>query len=198
MKKHFDFIKGYLEGANCTAANACLEELQKIEDAVESLDKHQRLVRAVHPPTMAFWPEWDVDTEARAIREHWMAEGREEKRLPPTDTLKLDPARNPAGKATTRIADWSLYPCGRYRKHGDHSAEAFRDDHLIPALEKHECVEIDMNGPLAFGSSWLEECFGGLVRAGYSAKELEARLTVVGGRVIDHIQVWSFIEEADQ
>lgn len=99
---------------------------------------------------------------------------------------------------TIKIEDWSLYPCGRFRKHGEYSAEAFRDDHLIPALEKHECVEVDMNGPLAFGSSWLEECFGGLVRAGYSAKELEARLTVVGGRVIDHIQVWSFIEEADQ
>ena len=99
---------------------------------------------------------------------------------------------------TVKIADWSLYPCGRYRQHGECSAEAFRDDYLIPALETHEYVEVDMSGPLAFGSSWLEECFGGLVRAGYSAKELEARLMVVGGRVIDHIQAWSFIEEADQ
>lgn len=117
------------------------------------------------------------------------------------DKKTREAIENPAGvgKATTvKIADWSLYPCGRYRQHGEQSAEAFRDDHLIPALEKHEYVEVDMSGPLAFGSSWLEECFGGLVRAGFSAAELDARLTVVGGVGSDRLLAKEFIEEASQ
>lgn len=114
------------------------------------------------------------------------------------DALKADPAWNPAGKATTvKIADWSLYPCGRYRQHGDHSAEAYRDDHLIPALEKHEYVEVDMSGPLAFGSSWLEECFGGLARAGYTTNELRERMEITNAVGSDHALIWEFIEEAE-
>lgn len=110
-----------------------------------------------------------------------------------------DRTETPAGKATAvKLADWSLYPYGRYRQDGEHSAEAFRDDYLIPALETHELVEVDLAGPIVISSTWLEECFGGLVRAGYSAKELEARLTVVGGVKSDHLLAKQFIEEADK
>lgn len=99
---------------------------------------------------------------------------------------------------TVKIADWSLYPYGRYRQHGECSAEAFRDERLIPALETHEYVEVDLAGPIVISSTWLEECFGGLVRAGYSADELEARLTVVGAVRSDRLLAKQFIEEADR
>lgn len=55
-------------------------------------------------------------------------------------------------------------PMGRYRSQGDSSGEAFRDDVLIPAFEVYEWVYLHLDNGLGYGSSFLEEVFGGLVR----------------------------------
>lgn len=76
-------------------------------------------------------------------------------------------------------SEFSVTPAGRYRTDGPHSGEAFRDDVLLPALNAYDSVTVDMNGTLGFGSSFLEEAFGGLVRVKkFSAEDLMRKLTL--------------------
>jgi hypothetical protein len=66
---------------------------------------------------------------------------------------------------TIKVADiFSKTPGGRTRRDGEYSGEAFRDDILWPVLSKGERVIVDLSGTLGYGSSFLEEAFGGLVR----------------------------------
>lgn len=68
---------------------------------------------------------------------------------------------------TLEIArDFSPVPAGRYRSDGAHSGEVFREEHLRPALTKAEIVKVVLDGAEGYGSSFLEEAFGGLVRSG--------------------------------
>jgi hypothetical protein len=58
-------------------------------------------------------------------------------------------------------------PFGRYPSDGEFSGEHFRKDYLIPALNNHDVVVVDLDGlPDDVGSSFFEEIFGGLVREG--------------------------------
>ena len=70
---------------------------------------------------------------------------------------------------TIRICDdFSEVPGGRFIKEGNHSGEQFRDEILIKKYEEAEksddTLEIDFDGTYGFGTSFLEEAFGGLVR----------------------------------
>lgn len=72
--------------------------------------------------------------------------------------------------------DFSKTPFGRYRTDGDFSAEKFRDELLVPLIQKNpgKDIEIDFTDvAFGMGSSFLEEIFGGLVRLGYTADELK-------------------------
>lgn len=69
--------------------------------------------------------------------------------------------------------DFSKYPGPRFIKLGDWSGELFRNNYLVPELDKlgtEDILEINLDGTKGFGSSFLEECFGGLVRNGYKDK----------------------------
>lgn len=66
---------------------------------------------------------------------------------------------------TIRLKDWAKLPSGRYRDHGPHAGEVFREDVLLPALRANDSVTLDMNDVYGLPSSWMEEVFGGLVRA---------------------------------
>ncbi|MEZ8169315.1 MULTISPECIES: STAS-like domain-containing protein [Vibrio] len=66
---------------------------------------------------------------------------------------------------TINIKDFSVFPGPRFIDLGDFSGEEFRDSVLIPALEKSNVV-VNLDGVFGFGSSFLEEVFGGLVRKG--------------------------------
>lgn len=61
--------------------------------------------------------------------------------------------------------DFTRFPAGRYRADGPYSGERFREDLLVPALTAHGHVKVILDGTMGFGSSFLEEVFGGLVRA---------------------------------
>jgi STAS-like domain of unknown function (DUF4325) len=69
-----------------------------------------------------------------------------------------------------RIADYASSPGGRFIADGDFSGEWFRDQILVPALlaakDKSEKLEVELDGTSGYGSSFLEEAFGGLVRKG--------------------------------
>lgn len=66
---------------------------------------------------------------------------------------------------------FSPYPSGRVPEDGTFNGERFRDEHLMTALDDLSSVEnadqelvVDIDGVRSFGSSFLEEAFGGLIR----------------------------------
>ena len=59
--------------------------------------------------------------------------------------------------------DYSDTPLGRYRTDGSFSGQRFREEFLVPAL-KSGAVTVEIDGTEGYGSSFLEEAFGGLVR----------------------------------
>lgn len=72
---------------------------------------------------------------------------------------------------------FSKYPAGRYVSDGPYSGEAFREEHLLPALRGSQGkVIIELDGARGYGSSFLEEAFGGLLRKGVSEQEFMERV----------------------
>lgn len=68
-------------------------------------------------------------------------------------------------KTITIATDFSDTPLGRYPGDGDFNGETFREKLLAPALRSHpEGVMVVLDGVEGFGSSFLDEAFGGLVR----------------------------------
>lgn len=92
--------------------------------------------------------------------------------------------------------DYSDTPAGRYEADGPFSGERFRDELLAPALRAYSSVTVDLDGALGYGSSFLEEAFGGLVRLGFQARELHARLTVLSSLPVYRSRVWRYIDDA--
>lgn len=79
-------------------------------------------------------------------------------------------------------SQFSPFPAGRFRSDGEFSGERFRDELLRPALERDTEVTVVLAGTKGYGSSFLEEAFGGLVRYGhFSADELSRRLRIEAG-----------------
>ena len=94
--------------------------------------------------------------------------------------------------------DFADRPFGRYREDGGRSAEVFRDDLLIPAIKQHSRVELDLSGTNYYGSSFLEETFGGLVRSGFSEAQLRQKLEIVHTMLPSIVEeAWMYIREAD-
>lgn len=65
--------------------------------------------------------------------------------------------------------DFTKTPGGRYRAEGEHSGEEFREEILAPkyaeALKRGTILVVDLDGVAGYATSFLEESFGGLVRA---------------------------------
>jgi hypothetical protein len=102
---------------------------------------------------------------------------------------------------TIKIAiDYSETPLGRYVTDGDFSGEKFREDFLRPALQEADKVEVDIDDVEGYGSSFLDEAFGGLVREGYfGVEELRKRLLVKSidpDYSIYRELIWKYIKEA--
>jgi len=95
--------------------------------------------------------------------------------------------------------DFTHRPFGRYRSDGDRSGEVFREDMLVPALRQHDHVTVDLGGTNFYGSSFLEEVFGGLVRGHFSRAELKQKLTVLHDKLPSVvIEAERYIQEADK
>lgn len=60
--------------------------------------------------------------------------------------------------------DFSEVPAGRFYDDGPFPGEKFRNEILLPALREHKSVIVDLDGTAGYGSSFLEEAFGGAVR----------------------------------
>ena len=88
-----------------------------------------------------------------------------------------------AGKITKiSIAEiFSMYPAGRFPQDGKYNGTNFREIHLVPRLKNlsgSDRLEVSLDGVAGVGSSFLEEAFGGLVRAGYNKDFLQRHLKV--------------------
>lgn len=64
-----------------------------------------------------------------------------------------------------KITNLTRYPGPRYIALGPNSGEEFREQYLIDALKINTEVSVNLDGVLGYGSSFLEEIFGGIVRA---------------------------------
>lgn len=69
-----------------------------------------------------------------------------------------------ANKQIKIARDFSRFPAGRFNADGPFSGECFRDRFLEPALKQRQRISIDFDGCAGFGSSFLDEAFGGIVR----------------------------------
>ena len=93
--------------------------------------------------------------------------------------------------------EFSRAPAGRYLDDGPRSGQAFRQDHLVPALKQADKVVIYLDDVEGYGSSFLEEAFGGLVRVeGFTGEELRRSLTL---KTIDDAwnqEIWGYIDHS--
>lgn len=75
---------------------------------------------------------------------------------------------------------FSKTPAGRYNTDGPYSGARFRDELLVPALMRGSEVTVDLSGVIGYGSSFLEEAFGGLVRLHkFDKGDLATRLHII-------------------
>lgn len=66
------------------------------------------------------------------------------------------------------VKEFTDTPGARYKTQGSYSGEEFRDTILYPkfkeSLKNNESLTVILDGGYGYGSSFLEESFGGLVR----------------------------------
>lgn len=91
--------------------------------------------------------------------------------------------------------DFSRYPAGRIEEDGPYSGAAFRKKFLEPALKKKEVICVNLDGTRGYGSSFLEEAFGGLVRCGYSKDEINQYIKITSNDKTLIIEIKEYVEE---
>lgn len=86
--------------------------------------------------------------------------------------------------------DFSRYPAGRFPSDGPFNGTLFRKKFLIPSLSQQDRVIVELDGVRGLGSSFLEEAFGGLLRAGVTIDTINTKLKFVASdqSLIDEIQ----------
>ncbi|MBR9858467.1 MAG: STAS-like domain-containing protein [Gammaproteobacteria bacterium] len=93
--------------------------------------------------------------------------------------------------------DFSDMPLGRDDLDGPYNGKKFRESLLKNALHQYQKVVVEMDGTLGYGSSFLDEAFGGLVREDdYTAEQLRCKLVVKHKRNSTVDRVWKYIDEA--
>ena len=91
--------------------------------------------------------------------------------------------------------DFSRYPGLRYVRLSDFSGELFREEKLLPALKKGVPVVVELDGTAGYGSSFLEESFGGAIREGIDLTA-DKNLSLVSDDKDLVAEIWGYIKEA--
>ena len=103
-----------------------------------------------------------------------------------------------------KVVEFSKVPGSRERDEGRyaHSGEEFREDYLVPkyeeAIAKKVKLIIDLDGTIGYGTSWLEEVFGGLVRM-YNLEDVKSTIEFISKEepyLIEDIK--HYIEDAEK
>ena len=75
--------------------------------------------------------------------------------------------------------DFSRYPAGRTPKDGPNNGKKFRKM-IKPIVDRGDHLVIHLEGTMGYGSSFLEEAFGGLVReTGMTYEEFQKQVEIV-------------------
>ena len=94
--------------------------------------------------------------------------------------------------------DFTRFP-GRFKKNGGTSGEAFRERFLESPVKSGEQITVDLDGTIGYGSSFLEEAFGGLVRSlNISSEIIKSRLDIVSNDPALLQEVYGYIDEANK
>lgn len=96
-------------------------------------------------------------------------------------------------------SDFSRVPAGRVRSDGRYSGESFREDCLVPALRKADKVRIALDGALGYGSSFLEEAFGGLLRVhDFNLEDISNKIVLESEDALLIMEIKQYLSEASQ
>lgn len=101
------------------------------------------------------------------------------------------------------VRDFGHAPAGRHRADGPRTGEHFREELLLPRLraKDDDRLIVILDGAAGYPGSFLEEAFGGLVRAGFTPSKLRERMVI---RASDRSyqpyveQIWKVIDGAAQ
>jgi len=106
-------------------------------------------------------------------------------------------------RVVVKIAkDYTRTPGPRYAKEGANSAEVFRETKFAKivkdAIASNQDIVVDLDGAVGYGTSFLEEIFGGLIRQdNVSYDEFVKRLTIVSKEEPYLIQdIQSYLKQA--
>ena len=90
--------------------------------------------------------------------------------------------------------DFSRFPSGRTPHDSAFSGKSFRQKHLTPHLKLGKSVRVELDGPIGYGSSFLEEAFGGLVREdGFDLNTVRRRIELVSYDTALIDEIWSYL-----
>lgn len=97
--------------------------------------------------------------------------------------------------------DFSPDPGPRYRWEGEQSGQAFREDYLDPyfrqAINDSASLEVNLDGVEGYGTSFLEEAFGGLARI-HGTEAVLKNLRIVSDEENYRDEVLEYINEANK
>ena len=84
---------------------------------------------------------------------------------------------------TIQIAtEFTKFPGPRYKINGDFSGEVFREEvlriALSDAIKNNVTLTVVLDDVAGYGSSFLEEAFGGLLRHGFTKEQLDNHLKI--------------------
>lgn len=95
--------------------------------------------------------------------------------------------------------DFTPFPAGRHREDGRFSGQAFREDLLLEPISTGTNVTVKLDGAMGYGSSFLEEAFGGLVREhGISVDTIKSLITLQTEDQYLREEILEYILEAAQ
>ena len=100
------------------------------------------------------------------------------------------------------LKDFSRTPGPRYKEEGSFSGEEFRNNILLPkikeAIIQKKTLLVDLDGVSGYGTSFLEEAFGGLIRVNdIDYKTLKNTLKLKSEEDDIYIEeIWEYIEDA--
>ena len=93
--------------------------------------------------------------------------------------------------------DFSPFPAGRYKEDGPYTGEHFREK-FLECFNVNENVTIHLDSTAGYGSSFLEEAFGGLVRKEKFTKEkLKEKFKFVTEDTSLENEIWGYINDAE-
>lgn len=93
-------------------------------------------------------------------------------------------------------SQFSKYPAGRDREDGPYNGEKFRKKFLYEPLSQGQHVTVNMDGTRGYGSSFLDEAFGGLIRDGLDPQTVKKLLKINSKDPSMSLEIFGYIDDA--